>query len=64
MTFEESLSALEAIAKKLESGECSLEESIKLYEDAMNLSKQCTELLNNAKLKITQISELEKAEEQ
>ncbi|MBR2043430.1 MAG: exodeoxyribonuclease VII small subunit [Clostridia bacterium] len=31
MTFEESLTALEAIAKKLESGECSLEESIKLY---------------------------------
>lgn len=64
MTFEESLTALEAIAKKLESGECSLEESIKLYEDAMTLSKQCTDLLNEAKLKITQISELEKAEEQ
>ncbi|MBR2043723.1 MAG: exodeoxyribonuclease VII small subunit, partial [Clostridia bacterium] len=41
-----------------------LEESIKLYEDAMTLSKQCTDLLNEAKLKITQISELEKAEEQ
>lgn len=63
MTFEESLNALEAISKKLESGECTLDESIKLYEEAMTLSKRCTELLDNAKLKITQISELEKAEE-
>lgn len=63
MTFEESLNALEVIAKKLESGQCTLDESIKLYEEAMALSKQCTELLNNAKLKITQISELEKAED-
>lgn len=63
MTFEESLNALEAIAKKLESGECSLDESIKLYEEAMTLSKQCTELLNTAKIKISEISELEEAEE-
>ncbi len=63
MTFEESLNALEAIAKKLESGECSLDESIKLYEEAMALSKQCTELLNIAKIKISEISELEKAED-
>lgn len=63
MTFEESLNALEAIAKKLESGQCTLDESIKLYEEAMTLSKECTELLQNAKLKITEISELEKAED-
>ena len=63
MTFEESLNALEAIAKKLESGECSLDESIELYEEAMALSKQCTELLNIAKIKISEISELEKAED-
>lgn len=63
MTFEESLKALEAIAKKLEDGECSLDESIKLYEEAMVLSKNCTELLSEAKLKIIEISELEKAED-
>lgn len=63
MTFEESLNALEAIAKKLESGQCTLDESIKLYEEALALSGECTKLLEAAKLKITEISELEKAED-
>lgn len=63
MTFEESLNALESIAKRLESGQCTLDESIELYGQAMELSKHCTELLNNAKLKITEISEMEKAED-
>lgn len=62
MSFEEALKELEEIAKKLESGECSLDESIKLYEQALTLSKECTQKLNDAKLKITEISELEKAE--
>lgn len=63
MTFEEALLSLEEIAKKLESGKCSLDESVKLYEEAIKLSKECTEKLNNAKLKITDITEIEKAEE-
>ncbi len=62
MKFEEALKALEDIAKKLEGGECSLEESIKLYEEALTLSQECTKKLNEAKLKITEISELEKAD--
>jgi len=62
MTFEEALTSLEEIAKKLESGKCSLDESVALYESAIKLSKECTEKLNAAKRKITEISELEKAE--
>lgn len=62
MTFEEALTSLEEIAKKLESGKCSLDESVSLYEEAIKLSKECSEKLNDAKLKITQLSELEKAE--
>ncbi len=62
MTFEEAITALEEIAKKLESGKCSLDQSVALYEEAIKLSKECTEKLNDAKLKITQLSELEKAE--
>ncbi len=62
MTFEEALISLEEIAKKLESGKCSLDESISLYEEAIKLSKECSEKLDDAKLKITQLSELEKAE--
>ena len=62
MTFEKALFSLEEIVKKLESGKCSLDESVKLYEEAIKLSKECTEKLNDAKLKITDITELEKAE--
>ena len=62
MTFEEALTSLEEIVKKLESGKCTLEQSVSLYEDAIKLSKECTEKLNDAKLKITQLTELEKAE--
>lgn len=61
MTFEEALISLEEIAKKLESGEYSLDESIAFYEEAMRLSKECTTRLNEAKLKITQLTELEEA---
>lgn len=63
MTFEESLSKLEEISAKLNSGDCTLDESIALYEQAMVLSRQCTVLLENAKLKIKELNEIEKADE-
>lgn len=62
MNFEESIKQLEEIAKKLESGNCSLDESIELYEKALTLTKECSNVLENAKLKITNINEAHKAE--
>lgn len=62
MNFEESIKELESIAAKLESGEASLEESVQLYERAIKLSKECSELLEKAKLKITDVNESAKAE--
>ncbi len=59
MTFEVALKQLEEIAERLEKGECTLDESINLYEKAMELSKECTSALENAKLKIKQLSEIE-----
>lgn len=61
MKFESALNELEKIANTLESGECQLEEAVALYEKAVKLSKECSEILENAKLKITDISK--KAEE-
>ncbi len=52
MNFELSLSELEKIVNKLESDECSLEEAIKLFENGIEITKKCSEYLNNAKLKI------------
>ena len=40
-TFEESMKELEVIAEKLSDGEVSLDESIKLFEDGMKISKNC-----------------------
>ncbi len=58
LNFEMSLSELESIVKKLESDECSLEESIKLFENGMEITKKCSEYLNNAKLKIETLTNL------
>ena len=47
-TFEESLTELESIVKKLESGEASLDEAINEYSKAMKLAKSCSDKLTKA----------------
>ncbi len=54
-TFEEALRRLEEIVTALEGGDASLEESIALFEEGTKLSKKCTELLDQAELKVTQM---------
>ena len=54
-TFEDSLRRLEEIAEKLDSDEVGLDESIKLYEEGIELSKKCYGKLKNAELKITEL---------
>ena len=51
-TFESSLGELEKIVRKLEDGELSLEESLKLFEDGVRLSRECQERLNAAERRI------------
>ena len=51
-TFETSLKELERIVRRLEEGELSLEESLKLFEDGVRLSRQCQERLNQAERRI------------
>lgn len=60
--FENLLSQLEKTADKLENPDVSLEEAIKLYEKGMELSKECTQILENAKQKITLLTEAENGE--
>lgn len=55
--FEKSLSELEKIVSKLESGECSLEESMKLFERGMELSGECRKTLETARQKITVLTQ-------
>lgn len=51
-TFEASLNELEKIVKHLEDGDLPLEESLKLFEDGIRLSRECRERLTNAERRI------------
>lgn len=51
-TFETSLNELERIVKQLEDGDMPLEESLKLFENGVRLSRECRERLNNAERRI------------
>jgi exodeoxyribonuclease VII small subunit len=51
-TFESSLNQLETIVKQLEQGDLPLEESLKLFEKGVALSRQCRERLNEAERRI------------
>lgn len=51
--FEDMMKNLEEIAKDLESGELSLDESVKKFEEGMELSKSCSKILEDAEKKIT-----------
>ncbi len=53
--FEENILELEKIVAKLESGTCSLDESIELYTKGLKLSNDCKKQLDNAKQKIENI---------
>lgn len=57
MTFEESLEELEGIVRSLESGQSSLEESIRLFERGEELKKSCESHLKKAQLKLEKLSQ-------
>lgn len=53
MSFEENIEQLEKVVQELESGNLNLEDSIKKFEEGINLSKKCNEILEEAEKKIT-----------
>lgn len=57
MTYEKALERLQAIAEKLDEGDLPLEESLKFFEESTELTDFCTKSLQNAKLKITKLSQ-------
>lgn len=54
--FEDALGRLETIVKQLEDDSVSLEESIELYEEGIELSKHCTQTLEEAELRIKNVA--------
>lgn len=62
INYEKSVARLEEIVDKLESGSLSLEEMMKLYEEGTALAAKCAKKLDEAQLKISELSEGEKNE--
>jgi exodeoxyribonuclease VII small subunit len=50
--FEDTLERLQKLVHELESGDCSLEDSIKKFESGMVLARACQERLTQAEQKI------------
>ncbi len=59
-SYETNITKLREIVEKLESGDASLEESLKLFEQGIKLSTSCYETLKKAEQRITELSEIEK----
>ena len=57
--FETALKELQSIADKLGDSNTTLEQSLKLFEDGMKLSKECSEILTNAKQRIILLTDAE-----
>jgi exodeoxyribonuclease VII small subunit len=50
--FEKALSRLETIVTELEGGELSLDDSLKIFEEGVKLSKTCLKMLDDAERKV------------
>ena len=55
-TFEKAMKRLEEIGQALESGDIALEESIKLYEEGIELIDFCQKKLAEAEKKVKKLS--------
>lgn len=55
LSFEESLTSLEEIVKKLEVGDVPLDDAINEFNKAMKLAKSCDEKLKNAEEAISKL---------
>jgi len=55
-TYEVKIEQLRRIIEKIEDGNTSLDESMRLYEQGAALVKQCELMLNEAEIRITTLS--------
>jgi exodeoxyribonuclease VII small subunit len=53
--FEAALEKLEEIVKKLEEGELSLDQSLKIFEEGVGLAQFCEKSLNEAEAKVEKL---------
>ncbi|MCP4581968.1 MAG: exodeoxyribonuclease VII small subunit [candidate division Zixibacteria bacterium] len=60
--FEKAMERLEQIVEDLESGKLGLDESIKVFEEGVDLSKKCHKKLTEAETKVKQLIKNEDGE--
>lgn len=53
--FETAVEKLEQIVRKLEGGELTLDESLKIFEEGIGLARSCEKLLQEAKGKVEKL---------
>ncbi len=56
LTFEEAFTRLEAAVAALQDGQMPLERALQFYEEGMKLAQHCNELLQEAELRVQQLS--------
>lgn len=61
-SFEKMMERLEQIVNDLESGKLGLDESIRIFEEGVALSKQCHQKLTQAEAKVKQLIKNESGE--
>lgn len=54
-TFEKSVEELDNLVSKMESGDLSLDESLKLFEQGVKLTRACQKTLADAEIKIEKL---------
>ena len=57
ISFEEAFAKLQEISDKIEKESLTLDESIALFEEGVKLSAYCSKILEEAKQKITKLSQ-------
>lgn len=55
-TFEQSLTRLDEIVRRMDRGDVPLEEALTLFEEGTALVGACTKLLDEAELKVVQLT--------
>lgn len=59
MDFEKAMGRLNEISASMNSSELPIEESMKLYAEAVQLTKECREYIEKAKLQVEQLEAAE-----
>ena len=62
--FEDAMNRLENIARQLESGDVPLEKAMQLFEEGLELSNRCGDLLEKAQLRVDKLLEGREGQEE